>query len=179
MHATSLENMRKCYRKYIAGGPLERRSPLKVLDVGGRNVNGSYAEVFCQGNVVYLGADLQPGEGVSIILRDPYKLPLDGSSIDIVVSGQTFEHCEFFWLLFSEMVRVLKNDGFIFLIAPSAGRIHRYPVDCYRFFPDAYRALAKYTDCRLIDVWHDNRGLWNDLVGVFMNKTFPHPLTYP
>ena len=54
------------------------------------------------------------------------------------------EHCEFFWRAFEEVIRVVKDDGFVFLIAPSAGPEHRYPVDCYRFYADAYHALAKY-----------------------------------
>ena len=170
MHASSLENMRKCYRRYIAGSELEKRASLKVLDVGGADVNGSYSDVFSGANVEYLGTDLQPGEGVSVVLDDPGKLPLENDSIDVVISGQMLEHCEFFWVVFAEMVRVLKPDGFILLIAPSAGPIHYYPVACYRFYPDAYRALAKHADCHLIDVWHDNRGPWNDLVGVF-NKS--------
>ena len=41
MHASSLENMRECYRRYIAGGPLEAQAETVVLDLGGADVNGS------------------------------------------------------------------------------------------------------------------------------------------
>jgi len=82
-------------------------------------------------------------------------------------------HGEFFWLTFAEMMRVLKPDGFLFLIAPSAVPVHLHPVDCYRFYPDAYRALAKYANCRLVDVWPDERGPWRDLVGVFAKHALP------
>ena len=61
---------------------------------------------------------------------------------DALISGQAFEHVKFFWLTWMEMVRTLKPGGFIFLIAPSRGPEHRYPVDCWRFYPDSYRALA-------------------------------------
>jgi glycosyltransferase involved in cell wall biosynthesis len=77
------------------------------------------------------------------------------------------EHCGFFWRSFGEMSRVCSPTGMIFLIAPSAGPIHRYPVDCYRFYPDAYRALAKHAGVHLVEVFHDDRGPWADLVGVF------------
>lgn len=53
---------------------------------------------------------------------------------------------------------------------PSAGPVHRYPVDCHRFHPDAYHALAKWAGCHAIEVFHDVRGPWNDLVGV-VSKT--------
>lgn len=173
MHPSSLENMRKCYRRFIRGSALEAAERVTVLDVGGADVNGSYRDVFDGPQFTYLGADLAPAEGVAIVLDDPYRIPLDDASIDIVVSGQMFEHCEFFWLAFAEMVRVVKPSGFVFLIAPSAGPIHRYPVDCYRFYPDAFRALAKYANCEAVDIWHDERGPWNDLVGVFRRHRTP------
>src|SRR5271165_374619 len=172
MHASSLENMWRCYGSYVANGPLEGQAEAVVLDVGSSDVNGSYREVFAKPPFRYIGADMAPGPGVDIVLSDPYNLPLAGASVDIVISGQTFEHCEFFWLLFDEMVRVLRPEGLIFLIAPSSGPIHRYPVDCYRFYPDAYAALAKYANCYLEKCWCDERGPWNDLVGVF-RKHFP------
>lgn len=183
MHPSSLENMRWCFRRYAAPRILDRQSQLTVLDVGGANVNGSYADVFRHENVRYLGMDIAPGPGVDIVLEDPYRFPLEDASVDFVVSGQMLEHCEFFWQSFTEMMRVLKPEGFLFLIAPSAGPIHRYPVDCYRFYPDSYRALAKWAGCHLIDIRHDERGPWDDLVGVFSRtphpRALPHPSTHP
>ena len=37
------------------------------------------------------------------------------------------------------------------IVAPSAGKIHRYPFDCWRFYPDAGLALASYAHCDLDD----------------------------
>lgn len=173
MHASSLENMWRCYRRYIAGGPLEEQAKTVVLDVGGADVNGSYRDVFRKSPFCYLAADTAPGTGVDIVLDDPYRLPLDDASADIVVSGQAFEHIEFFWQTFGEMARVVQPNGFIFLILPSAGPIHRYPVDCYRFYPDALQGLARHAGCVLIDSWHDERGPWQDLVGVFRRADAP------
>lgn len=167
MHPTSLENMRRCWDRYVRATELESQDRLVVLDVGGADVNGSYRSIFNGSNIEYLVADLEDGPGVSVRMDDPYKIPLEDASVDLVISGQMLEHCEFFWLSFSEMMRVLRPDGYLFLIAPSSGGIHRHPVDCYRFHPDAYHALAKYARCKLVDVWHDQRGTWRDLVGVF------------
>jgi SAM-dependent methyltransferase len=159
--------MRRCWDRYVQGTELESQEKLIVLDVGGADVNGSYRDIFNADNIVYWGADLERGPGISVQLDDPYRIPLEDASVDIVISGQMLEHCEFFWLSFCEMMRVVKPDGYLFLIAPSAGGIHRHPVDCYRFHPDAYCALAKYANCKLVDIWHDQRGAWRDLVGVF------------
>ena len=176
MHASSLENMWLCYRRYVAGGPLEQRAETIVLDVGGADINGSYREVFPSPPFRYLVADTAPGPVIDIVLSDPYRIPLADCSLDIVISGQAMEHIEFFWRTFEEMVRVTRSDGFIFLILPSAGPMHRYPVDCYRFLPDAYDALAKHAGCTRVESWLDERGPWCDLVGVFRRADAP-PLT--
>ncbi|WP_296603985.1 methyltransferase domain-containing protein [Nocardioides sp.] len=138
-----------------------------MADIGGADVNGGYRPLFEDPRYRYQTVDLEDAEGVDVVLDDPYVLPYDDHSVDIVLSGQMLEHCEFFWQAFVEMMRVLKRNGLLILIAPSAGPIHQYPVDCYRYYPDGYRALAKYAGCQLLHLDHDERGPWRDLVGVF------------
>lgn len=166
MHETSLENMALCIERHFPP-QLQDGAAKIVVDVGGANVNGSYRDLFAGMNIRYIAADMTDAPGVDLLMRDPYKIPLPDNAADLVISGQMLEHCEFFWQSFVEMIRVLKPSGRLFLIAPSTGPIHRYPVDCYRFYPDAYAALAKYANCRLIECWHDRRGEFEDLVGVF------------
>jgi SAM-dependent methyltransferase len=170
MHPSSKENLLRCKERYIDGLNSADQSKLKVVDIGSANVNGSYRALFESERYDYTGLDLKPGPGVDIILPHPYKYPLADNSADVVLSGQMMEHCEFFWVAFKEMVRIVKPDGYLIVIAPSAGPIHRYPVDCYRFYPDGFRALAKWTGCHVVDIWHDNRGPWNDLVGIFSKQ---------
>lgn len=170
MHPTSLENMQKCHDRYFLKSQVSNKSDIKVLDIGAANFNGSYRSLFSASNIDFIGVDLEEGPGVDIVLQSPYQLPFENESIDLVISGQAFEHCEFFWASFDEMLRVLHPDGMIFLLVPSSGPEHRYPVDCYRFYPDSMTALAKWGKCHLIDVWLDERGPWKDLVGVFAKK---------
>lgn len=177
MHVSSMENMQRCIKWYLP----ER--PLKVIDTGSLDVNGSYRSLFPDGTN-YIGLDLEAGKGVDVILEDPYKLPFEDDSIDVVVSGQMLEHCPHFWRVFEEIKRVLRPEGLAFVIAPSAGHIHRYPVDCYRFHPDAYRAMADWSGLRLVHCWRDPRGPWRDLVGVFQKggklkkRTSPPPASF-
>jgi SAM-dependent methyltransferase len=173
LHASSFENMARCHDRYLGTQAWAGGGERLVVDVGGADVNGGYRPIFDDPRYRYLTVDLAAGEGVDVVLDDPYRLPFADGSVDVVLSGQMLEHCEFFWLTFAEMMRVLKPEGYLFLIAPSAGPIHEYPVDCYRFYPDAYRALAKHAGCHLHEVWLDERGPWRDLVGVFAK----HPPT--
>ncbi|HYE50048.1 MAG TPA: class I SAM-dependent methyltransferase [Azospirillaceae bacterium] len=169
MHTSSLNHMADLVGRY-----LDPARPLSVLDIGSYDVNGSYRPLFEKPGWHYRGCDQSAGPNVDFVLTDPYRLPLPPGSLDLVVSGQAFEHVEFFWISFLEMTRVLKPGGMIFLIAPSRGPEHRYPVDCWRFYPDAYRALARYGGLELLEVTTDwephpdpDSGPWGDTVGVF------------
>lgn len=138
MHTTSLKRMQWFKDQYI-----KDVTGLHVLDVGSMNVNGTYKYIF-QGQY-YTGMDMDKGDNVDIVLEYPYdwsSIPTD--SYDVVISGQAFEHTEFFWVTIAEMTRVLKKDGLMCIIAPQGFKEHRYPVDCYRFFSDGMVAMARY-----------------------------------
>ncbi len=169
MHVSSYQHMEDLVSRYLAP-----ESALSVVDIGSYDVNGSYRTLFGNPKWSYTGVDLESGPGVDLVLASPYTLPLASASVDLVISGQAFEHVEYFWMSWLEMLRVLKPGGMIFLIAPSRGPEHRYPQDCWRFYPDGYRALARYAGCELVEVttdWepHPDPGssAWGDTVGVF------------
>lgn len=110
-----------------------------------------------------------------MVLDDPYKLPFADNSIDAAVSSSCFEHSEMFWLLFLEVIRVLKPNGLFFLNVPSNGSFHRYPVDCWRFFPESGKALVSwakhngYSSILLESfVSHQQVNVWNDFVAVYL-----------
>jgi len=152
---------------------LEPGRPIRVLDVGSYDVNGSYRPLFAREGWVYEGADMQPGPNVDHVLADPDQFPLADESYDVIVSGQAFEHIRFFWRTWREMVRVLRPGGFIFLIAPSRGVEHRHPVDCWRFYRDGFRALAELGGLEVLeaDTRWDNP--WGDTVGAFRKVSPP------
>src|SRR5437773_7430880 len=123
-----------------------RSEPLKIVDLGSSDYNGSYRSLFDRPPWKYVGADLQTGENVDVVLRDPYHWhEFKSDSVDVVISGQTFEHTEFFWETILEIVRVLKPEGLCCIIAPASGPEHRFSLDCWRFFADGFRALARYS----------------------------------
>lgn len=169
MHQSSLEHVERLVRGHLA-----QRDALDVIDIGSYDVNGSYKQFFSRPAWRYRGVDLTPGPNVDVVLTSPYRLPFPSHSVDVVVSGQAFEHVEYFWLTWLEMARVLRPGGLIFLLAPSRGPEHRYPQDCWRFYPDGYRALAKYAALELVEVSTDwqphtdpDSAPWGDTVGVF------------
>jgi SAM-dependent methyltransferase len=165
MHQSSYDHMADLTRRY-----LEAQRPLRILDIGSYDVNGSYKPLFSHPGWVYQGVDLSAGPNVDVVLQSAYRFPLPDNYADLIISGQAFEHVEYFWLTWLEMERVLKPGGMIFLIAPSRGPEHRYPVDCWRFYADGFTALAKYGRMDLLEVstdWEPSLSDWGDTVGVF------------
>ncbi len=126
---------------------------IKLLDVGSYGVNGTYKEIFSDpGKYLYTGLDVNPGPNVDYTPSDPYHWPeLPNASFDVIISGQAFEHIEYPWLIIEEMNRVLKKNGLICIVAPSRGPEHKYPVDCWRYYPDGFRALAKWVNLEVLD----------------------------
>lgn len=168
MHTSSYNHMADLVTRFLSDERLD------IIDIGSYDVNGSYRPLFNKENWNYRGVDLSTGPNVDVVLDDPYHLPFQNHSQDLIVSGQAFEHVEFFWISWAEMVRVLRPDGKIFLIAPSRGPEHRYPVDCWRFYPDGFRALATLGKLELLEVTTDwepdpaeDSAAWGDTVGVF------------
>lgn len=146
MHPSSMENMRYFVDKY-----LDKSKNCRILDIGSQVVEGegggSYKTLFFNelGKWSYVGADMVSGDNVDVVLEKVYNWKeLKSNSFDCIICGQALEHIEFFWLTILEIRRVLKHGGICCIIAPSSGAEHKYPVDCYRFYPDGMKAIARF-----------------------------------
>lgn len=180
MHDTAIKYSEQFSKVYLS-----HKNNLKILDLGSLDVNGSVKKFF-QEKHRYIGMDLVSGKNVDIVMKDPYKIPFEDSSVDVVLSTSCFEHSEMFWLVFNEILRVLKPNGLFYLNAPSNGPYHLHPVDCYRFYPDSGNALIKwanhsgYQNSILLEsfIGKKNKDVWNDYIAIFLkDKKFieEHP----
>lgn len=123
-----------------------------ILEVGSQNVNGGLRD-HAPNPEKYVGIDFCDGRGVDLILEDPYKYPFKDNTFDIIVTSSCIEHSEFFWLTYLECIRVLKPDGLLYCNAPGNRMgYHRHPVDCWRFMPDASKALEAWAHYNNIPV---------------------------
>lgn len=170
MHPTAMNNCKIFFETYA--GDFKKTPDVKVIEIGAQDVNGSLRSV-CPTDFQYTGVDFQAAKGVDIVLEDPYELPFDSESVDIVISSSCFEHSEMFWLVFLEILRILKPKGLFYLNAPSTGSFHRYPVDCWRFYPDSGKALISWAkrnklNPQILESYTQKGGTWQDFVGVFI-----------
>ena len=102
-----------------------------MLDLGRQDIRGSYRSIFDRPPWQYVGVDIVPGKNVDVFVRDAYRWrELKANSVDVLISGQTFEHTEFFWETAEEIARILKPNGLCCVIASRTGPVHRYPLDC-------------------------------------------------
>ena len=179
MHDTSIKNCQRFISNY------ETNDEKKLVEIGSKSYQGqfSFSQLLPE-KIKYIGVDFQSGLNVDVVLEDPYTIPIDDNSVDYVISSSCFEHSEFFWLSFLEIMRILKPGGLFYLNVPSNGAFHRYPVDCWRFYPDSGVALSKWSkhsgvDCELLEQYTSNRenDIWLDYVSIFIKSsdtsTFP------
>jgi len=181
MHQSSYDEMQDFRTKYLTGKESEN---LVILDIGSMDVNGTYHPLFSEPAWEYTGLDMATGPNVDVVPRNPYAWTETASdSVDVLISGQALEHVEFFWLTMQEIARVLKPGGLCCIIAPSGGVEHRYPVDCWRFYPDGFRALARYVEFDTISVvthwegrgYSDGSDTWQDTVMICRKPPYALP----
>ena len=170
MHPTAMSNCQSFFTTYSAS--FVQHQHVKVVEIGSQNVNGTLRDT-CPANFEYIGVDFAQAKGVDIVLEDPYKLPFEDESVDVVLSSSCFEQSEMFWLVFLEILRVLKPNGLFYLNVPSTGSFHRYPVDCWRFYPDSGAALVKWAQLHgskpaVLESYTQIAGNWQDYVAVFL-----------
>jgi len=181
MHQSSIDKMTAFRDRYLTA---KINEPLRILDLGSQDVNGSYRSLFSKQPWNYVGVDMATGNNVDIVLRTPYVWnEVSSESADVIISGQTFEHIQYFWITMLEVARVLKPGGLCCILAPSSGPEHRNPWDCFRYYPDGMISLAHYAQMEVIeavtqwqdigyadgsDSWHDSmlicrksdKGIW-------------------
>ena len=160
MHPSSYHNMKVARAKIQH----DLGTDLTILDLGGRDIkvdrDRSYKTVFSDICKDYYIADIAEAPNVTHLMSHPYQIDLPDNSVDLVVSGQTFEHIKNPFRSAAELTRVLKKGHYMVLIAPSAGKVHDV-IDCWRYYPDSFKAIAEESGLRVIADWIDN-GDWEE-----------------
>lgn len=170
MHDTALEIGRMAIDIYA----VEKAT---ILELGSMDVNGSLRQ-FAPAGASYTGVDLEPGKSVDMVVEPGKPLPFEDGAFDLILASSVFEHDPAFWSTFLDLARLLRDGGYLYINAPSNGKVHRYPEDHWRFYPDSGLALARWASSqglpvRLIESFTAPRkgDMWNDFVAVFRRGT--------
>ena len=96
MHFTSLKSGQAFSESYGIKNGI-------VVDIGGRNVNGSLRAFFEKLGMKFICIDMESDPSVDIIVPPGENLPFEVGSVDLIVSTSCFEHDPCFWLTFKEI----------------------------------------------------------------------------
>ena len=150
-----------------------------VVELGSQDVNGSIRD-HAPTSARYVGLDMVEGKGVDMIVVQGERLPLDDESFDVVVTSSAFEHDVCFWETFLDLVRITRPGGLLYINAPSNNAFHRYPLDCWRFYPDSGLALVEWArrqgvEVELVEsfVAAPQASGWCDFIAVFRKAGAP------
>ncbi len=159
MHPSSMTHMKAFRDKYLRG--LEG---LTVIDVGSLDINGSYRDLFSAHE--YTGLDVVKGKNVDMVLKAPCKWDeVRDGSVDVVISGQAFEHIKYDNKVMAEVARSLKPGGHCCIIAPSAGPLYEV-LDYRRYQATDMRNLAEGAGLEVVECGIRPAGspVWRDCV---------------
>ncbi len=190
MHSTQYLHMAQSIQRH-----LDKDREYRVLELGSRNPRESdktHRTQLAGYRTKYIGVDLLAGHNVDIVMSRPYSIPVPSRSTDVVIAGSVFEHVPFVWTTMLEIGRVLRPGGLAFVSAPSRGHEHNV-YDCWRYYPDGYRALAAWSGFDLLEVFTDlpprlpnsyhydyaaidnGNSYWGDSIAVFRRPAHGYP----
>jgi SAM-dependent methyltransferase len=132
----------RVFRQFVSRVSVAGSRPI-VLDVG----CGDKPFASLLDGVYHVGTDLFPSTAPDVV-ADNAMLPLRDNSVDGVLASETLEHTLDYERAISEMVRVCKDGGLLFISVPFMHPIHNPPYDFQRF--TVYRLLHSFSDHEVV-----------------------------
>jgi hypothetical protein len=135
-------------RNQLRFGMMHRREfRPPYLEIGSRDsgYTVSFKAAFAPSAGAYLGVDMEPGPGVDVVLD----LTADFSQVAGRLPGpfatifclSVLEHCRQPFRMAENIQQLLAPGGALYVSVPFAWEIHPFPVDYWRFTPEAVRLL--------------------------------------
>jgi len=116
---------------------------MKVLEIGSREVTGASNARNEFAKAEYVGFDYYPGDNVDIV-GDAHKLSSyfkEGEQFDIVYSSACFEHFAMPWIVATEIAKMLKVGGVVFVETHFSFSSHERPWNFFQFSDMALKVL--------------------------------------
>jgi 2-polyprenyl-3-methyl-5-hydroxy-6-metoxy-1,4-benzoquinol methylase len=133
-----------------------------ILEVGSKNVNGSVRPLLQNLAASYIGVDMSEGDSVDLVVSAEKIVEKFGENVfDVLVTTEMVEHVYDWQVVISNLKRVLKPNGIIYLTTRSIGfPYHAFPYDFWRYNPEDLRVIfgdfiieELYYDAESIGVW--------------------------
>lgn len=138
---------------------------LRILEIGSREVTGPSRDREKFSKAEYIGFDYYAGNNVDVV-GDAHKLSSyfkEGEQFDLIYSSACFEHFAMPWLVATEIAKMLKVGGIVFVETHFSFSAHERPWNFFQYSDMALKTLfspALGFEC--VDV-----GMSNPIVGRF------------
>ncbi|MFM7022685.1 MAG: class I SAM-dependent methyltransferase [Flavobacteriales bacterium] len=142
--------LRKAVERVIAT-QVKGKNYEKLVDYGCGNT--PYKKYFAPHIKEYIGADLGENTNASIQLMPEGKIPLNDSSVNIVLSTQVLEHVDNPSLYLSEAQRILKKDGILVLTTHGYWMYHPDPNDFWRWTSMGLKKIVQEQGFEVVDFY--------------------------
>jgi SAM-dependent methyltransferase len=128
------------YLQYLA--EIGNHKGLRILEIGSREVTGKSDARKRFSNAEYIGFDFYPGPNVDVV-GDAHRLSqyFGDQKFDIIYSSAVFEHFAMPWLVATEIAKLLKPGGIIFVETHFSFGSHERPWHFFQFSDMALRVL--------------------------------------
>jgi len=138
---------------------------MRILEIGSREVTGQSNARNEFSNAEYIGFDFYPGNNVDVV-GDAHKLSayFEGEEkFDMIYSSASFEHFAMPWIVATEIAKLLKVGGIVFVETHFSFSSHERPWHFFQFSDMALKTLfSKALGFECIEA-----GMSNPLVGRF------------
>lgn len=141
------------------------KADMRILEIGSREVTGksNARETFSKAE--YIGFDYYAGNNVDVV-GDVHKLSSyfeKGEKFDIIYSSACFEHFAMPWIVATEIAKMLKVGGVVFVETHFSFSSHERPWNFFQFSDMALKILfSEQLGFKCID-----SGMSNPIVGRF------------
>jgi SAM-dependent methyltransferase len=124
-------------RNYVTYKHMAWTGPYSVLDLGGRDINGSVRDLFDFPVATYDVVDIQPGDNVDIVADAATYQP--ERQYDAVVCCETFEHTDSWPAICETAYKALRPGGQFITTMAGPGRPEHSAIDGeFRLHPGEY-----------------------------------------
>lgn len=139
---------------------------LRVLEVGSREVTWAPAYRGAFDQAEYVGFDIYPGDNVDVV-GDAHRLTeYFTEPFDLIFSSAVFEHLAMPWIAATEMVKLLKVGGHVFVETHFSYSSHERPWHFFQYSDMALRVLFSPA----LGIECIEAGVSNPLIGRFSAK---------
>jgi len=162
------------WQKYLYG--IGNKPGMRVLEIGSREVTGSSNARKDFAKAEYVGFDYYSGNNVDVV-GDAHKLSSyfeDGEQFDIVYTSACFEHFAMPWIVATEIAKVLKVGGYVFVETHFSFSSHERPWHFFQFSDMALKVLfsdALGFECVEAGMSNPIVGRFSSLADIYLRNT--------